>query len=84
MKIIKKCHLKNVIFTAVKNCNILPGPVFIMEHQGLDQYEPHDEKSCFLHMQEKRRRSAAWVTEQHVFFRYIDSIVLPKSEISSL
>ena len=46
-------------------------------------YEPHHEKTCFLHMQTKDNNCAA---DQHLCFRYIDRTIplLPKSEISSL
>ena len=44
-------------------------------------YEPRREKTGFLHMRKRRRRS-----NQYLCFRYTDSTIplLPKSEISSL
>ena len=55
------------------------------------QFEPHHEKTCFLHMRKQRCRSAASLransaADQHLCFHYIDCTIplLPKSEISSL
>ena len=60
--------------------------VFKTQMQKLDTllYEPHHEKTGFLHMRKQRCRSNS-EADQHLCFHYTDSTIclLPKSEISS-